>query len=90
MTTTPSTLPLRAVFGIPAAIALVTLIGLVAALLDDGLYDAVSWVALAMPLLVLGWAGHGAAGGGDGSTRGCALSRHAPPANPDRRPRHRP
>jgi len=64
MTTKPSArpakanapLPLAAIFGAPLAIALVTIVGLVAALLDDGLYDAVSWAALLVPLLVLGWA----------------------------------
>ena len=52
----PAPLPLRAIFGVPLLVALVTLVGLVAALLDDGLYDAVSWGALLVPLLVLGWA----------------------------------
>ncbi|CAO3430453.1 hypothetical protein [Azospirillum endophyticum] len=45
-------LPLSAIFGIPAGIALVTAAGLVTALLDDGLVDAVSWVALSVPVLV--------------------------------------
>lgn len=45
-------LPLAAIFGRPAAIALVTIAGLVSALLDDGLVDAVSWVALSVPVAV--------------------------------------
>ncbi|WP_372394310.1 hypothetical protein ABMY26_04585 [Azospirillum sp. HJ39] len=45
-------LPLAAIFGIPTAIALVTIAGLVSALLDDGLVDAVSWVALSVPVAV--------------------------------------
>ncbi|MCG5243639.1 hypothetical protein MCW82_28055 [Azospirillum doebereinerae] len=49
-------LPFAAIFGAPLAIALVTIVGLVSALLDDGLYDAVSWAALLVPLVVLGWA----------------------------------
>ncbi|CAO3454414.1 hypothetical protein [Azospirillum argentinense] len=44
-----------AVFGIPLAIALVTAVGLVAALLDDGVVDAVSWVALSVPVLTAAW-----------------------------------
>lgn len=44
-------LPLLAIFGIPAAIALVTAAGLVTALLDDGLVDALSWAALSVPVL---------------------------------------
>ncbi|MBY6265949.1 hypothetical protein EI613_29130 [Azospirillum sp. 412522] len=48
-------LPLPAIFGLPAAIALVTAAGLVAALLDDGLMDAVSWAALSVPVLTTVW-----------------------------------
>ncbi|SMF87162.1 hypothetical protein SAMN02982917_6185 [Azospirillum oryzae] len=49
-------LPLPAIFGIPAAIALVTTAGLVTALLDDGLMDTLSWAALSVPILVAAWA----------------------------------
>lgn len=45
-------LSLPAIFGIPAVIALVTAAGLVTALLDDGLVDALSWAALSVPVLV--------------------------------------
>lgn len=48
-------LPLLAIFGIPTAIALVTTVGLVTALLDDGLMDAVSWAALSVPVLAAVW-----------------------------------
>ncbi|GLR78749.1 hypothetical protein HUE56_08095 (plasmid) [Azospirillum oryzae] len=48
-------LPLPAIFGIPAAIALVTTAGLVIALLDDGLVDALSWAALSVPILAAVW-----------------------------------
>ncbi|ALG72523.1 membrane protein [Azospirillum thiophilum] len=47
-----ASLPLGAIFGFPTAIALVTIAGLVSALLDDGLVDAVSWVALSVPVAV--------------------------------------
>ncbi|CAO3425142.1 hypothetical protein [Azospirillum doebereinerae] len=47
---------LAGVFGIPVLIALVSIVGLVAALLGDGVFDAVSWVGLLVPLLVIGWA----------------------------------
>ncbi|CAO3408486.1 hypothetical protein [Azospirillum largimobile] len=50
-----ASLPLPAIFGIPAAIALVTTAGLVTALLDDGLVDAVSWAALSVPVLAAAW-----------------------------------
>ncbi|WP_340119248.1 hypothetical protein [Pelagibius sp. 7325] len=49
-------LPLRRVFGVPLAIAFVTLAGLVAALLGDGLLNALSWTGLTVPLAVILWA----------------------------------
>lgn len=47
----------RQVWGVPAALGLLSLVGLVAALVADGLGDAVSWVALALPAVVClrGW-----------------------------------
>ena len=43
-------------FGAPLAIAVVSLIGLVAALAGDGLADVVSWVGLSVPVAVIVWA----------------------------------
>lgn len=43
------------IFLIPAIIAVITAIGLVSALLGDGVWDAVSWVALGLPIVVLGY-----------------------------------
>ncbi|MFN3389276.1 MAG: hypothetical protein ACK40O_10110 [Allosphingosinicella sp.] len=48
--------PLRAVFAAPAAIALLSLVGLVSALTGDGLRDILSWAALAVPIAVVAWA----------------------------------
>jgi len=48
-------LPLRRVFGAPLAIALVSLAGLVAALLGDGLLNALSWTGLTVPLAAILW-----------------------------------
>jgi len=48
--------PFLAVFGAPLAIAAISIVGLVAALLGDGAYDVMSWIGLAVPLLVIGWA----------------------------------
>lgn len=47
----------RQIWGAPVALGLLSLIGLVAALVADGLGDAVSWVALAVPAMVClrGW-----------------------------------
>ena len=47
---------IRATWPVPIAIALLTAIGLVAALTGDGWRDASSWIALAAPLAALGWA----------------------------------
>ncbi|WP_341908851.1 hypothetical protein [Ferrovibrio terrae] len=46
---------LRAIFAAPLAIAIFSLVGLVAALLDDGLYDLLSWLGLAVPVAVIVW-----------------------------------
>ncbi len=47
--------PLAVILRLPAAIAAVTAAGLVCALVGDGLWDAVSWVALAIPIAVAAW-----------------------------------
>ncbi|WP_133491992.1 hypothetical protein [Alcanivorax sp. 24] len=44
------------IFAVPAMIALTSLIGLIAALLGDGVLDVVSWVGLAVPVVMIGWA----------------------------------
>lgn len=46
----------RRIFAAPAAIAVSTLIGLIAALAGDGIADLVSWGALAVPPAVVLWA----------------------------------
>jgi hypothetical protein len=47
---------IRSTFAIPTLIALATTAGLIVALTGDGWRDAVSWVALAIPILTVGWA----------------------------------
>ncbi len=42
------------VFRIPIALGLLSVIGLVGALVGDGVYDAVGWVGLGFPLVVCG------------------------------------
>jgi len=44
------------VFGVPALIALVTLIGLVAALVGDGALDGVGWIGVGVPVAAAIWA----------------------------------
>lgn len=45
-----------AIFRMPAAIAAATGMGLVAALLGEGWWDAASWLGLAIPVLAIAWA----------------------------------
>lgn len=44
------------IFVAPTFIALLSLVGLLAALLGNGVFDWVSWVGLAAPVLIVGWA----------------------------------
>lgn len=43
-------------FGMPALIALASAVGLVSALLGDGVNDWVSWIGLGVPVAVIAWA----------------------------------
>ena len=45
-------LPARRIWGAPAALGVLSLVGLVAALVADGWGDALSWAALAAPAAV--------------------------------------
>lgn len=47
---------LAAIFAVPLLVALVSIAGLVVALTGDGLRDAASWAALAIPVFAVGWA----------------------------------
>lgn len=47
---------LRAIFAVPSFIAVLSCIGLVAALTGDGWRDALSWIALAVPIIAVAWA----------------------------------
>ncbi|WP_262690228.1 hypothetical protein [Kordiimonas aestuarii] len=44
------------IFKVPAALAALSLLGLVSALTGDGLRDALSWAGLAAPVVVTLWA----------------------------------
>ncbi len=44
---------LKVVYRLPLALAMVILLGLLFALLGDGFWDVVSWLLLAVPLLLL-------------------------------------
>lgn len=43
---------IRQIFAAPLAVAIVSTFGLVAALVGDGFWDASSWAALAVPVLL--------------------------------------
>lgn len=44
------------IFAIPALLALLSLVGLVSALMGDGARDFLSWLGLAAPVMVTLWA----------------------------------
>ena len=43
------------IWGVPIVLAILTTVGLVSALLGDGIWDALSAVTLGIPVLVGGW-----------------------------------
>ncbi|WP_138992229.1 hypothetical protein [Larkinella sp. C7] len=43
------------IWTIPLLLALVSLFGLIVALIGDGFMDFLSWVSLGIPLVVAGW-----------------------------------
>lgn len=43
--------PVRAIFAMPALLAAMTALALVAGLVGDGLWDLVAWAGLAVPIL---------------------------------------
>jgi hypothetical protein len=53
MSVRPARFSLPEIFRWPLLIALATAIGLTSALLGDGGWDAVSWIALAIPLTIV-------------------------------------
>lgn len=48
--------PLTTIFAAPLLLALLSIVGLVAALTGDGWRDALSWAALASPIAAIVWA----------------------------------
>ena len=49
-------LSLRAIFAIPLFIAVTSVIGLIAALVGNDLWDALSWLTLGLPVAITSWA----------------------------------
>lgn len=47
---------IRSTFAVPTLIALATVFGLIAALTGGGWRDAAAWIALAIPVVAVGWA----------------------------------
>jgi hypothetical protein len=43
------------IWGAPILLAMISAIGLIAALLHDGIGDVVSWIALAVPVVAALW-----------------------------------
>ena len=46
---------LGAIFLVPAILAVLSGVGLISALLGDGMWDALSWLALSVPIAVVAW-----------------------------------
>jgi len=46
-------LSLRNAYRMPLTLCIITIVGLLSALLGDGLWDVISWLLLATPLLLL-------------------------------------
>lgn len=44
------------IFAAPAVLAAISILGLVSALTGDGIRNAVSWIALAIPVIAVIWA----------------------------------
>ncbi len=53
MMTTP--LSSSRIWGMPIAIGIVSTIGLLSAILGDGIWDGLSWIALTIPIAVSLW-----------------------------------
>jgi hypothetical protein len=53
--TAPNPRSFAKIYGAPTALAIVSIVGLLSALLGDGIWDAVSWVSLDIPLAVIIW-----------------------------------
>lgn len=45
----------RQVFAVPTMLAAITAVGLLSALLEDGAWDVLSWLAMAIPLATVAW-----------------------------------
>jgi hypothetical protein len=48
--------PMARIFAMPIVIAVISIVGLVGALLGDGWLDVISWAGLLVPLAVIAWA----------------------------------
>ncbi|MDN5941604.1 MAG: hypothetical protein L0H94_06960 [Nitrospira sp.] len=45
----------RQVWGMPIVLAVLSASGLITALLGDGIWDILSWIGLAAPVVAVGW-----------------------------------
>lgn len=46
---------LAGIFAVPLLLAVVSIVGLLSALIGDGVWDGLSWATLGIPILVIGW-----------------------------------
>jgi hypothetical protein len=47
--------PLSQIFAVPFALGVVSTAGLIVALVGDGVWDALGWLGLGIPLIVTAW-----------------------------------
>jgi len=52
----PARGPFWGTFGAPIVVGVVSTVGLLAALVGDGLYDGLSWLGLGIPVAIILWA----------------------------------
>jgi hypothetical protein len=43
------------IFAIPLVLAILSIVGLISALVGDGIWDGLSWITLAIPILLCGY-----------------------------------
>lgn len=63
------------VFAIPVLLGLLSVVGLLSALLGDGAWDALSWLTLGVPCVVIAWYWFG--GGRRGGNRRTARDKNS-------------
>lgn len=43
------------IWGMPILLGILSSVGLISALMEDGIWDGLSWLTLGIPLVLIGW-----------------------------------